>query len=304
MPGIAPGRILVGIDPCGDHEAALEYAAVHAARRGWGIHLVLVQRPRWPGPDGLVEVVLVGDDLMRVDLTHLDRCEERLAYWTHGEVPVTRHIAHGAVGPALDSAAADCDLVVLQHHRMARPWHIPTLSVTNHVASRARVPVLAVPDGWHEADDHPDAMLAAVEDAETSWAVAEVAFEEAAVSGCGVRLMRAWSYADDLEPDDPALRHFSADDWTRVMHKSLATDLGPLLADWPDIPCEIAVEHGQATHVLVLASAGARLLVIGRHEPALSIGSHLGPVTRAVLTHARCPVLVVDAHRPGPRPGS
>ena len=39
------------------------------------------------------------------------------------------------------------------------------------------------------------------------------------------------------------------------------------------------------------------MLVVGRHDPVVPLGSHLGPVTRTVLNHAACPVLVID-----PRP--
>ena len=55
--------------------------------------------------------------------------------------------------------------------------------------------------------------------------------------------------------------------------------------------------HGRAPDVLVDESERARLLVVGRHDPVLPLGSHLGPITRTVLDHAACPVLVVD-----PRP--
>ena len=45
------------------------------------------------------------------------------------------------------------------------------------------------------------------------------------------------------------------------------------------------------------ASADAELLVIGRHDPLVPIGSHIGPVARAVLREATCPVLLAT-----PRP--
>jgi nucleotide-binding universal stress UspA family protein len=49
--------------------------------------------------------------------------------------------------------------------------------------------------------------------------------------------------------------------------------------------------------VLVECSADAELLVIGRHDPLVPIGSHIGPVARAVLREATCPVLLAT-----PRP--
>ena len=52
-----------------------------------------------------------------------------------------------------------------------------------------------------------------------------------------------------------------------------------------------------AAEVLVESSADAQLLVIGRHDPLVPIGSHIGPVARAVLREATCPVLLAT-----PRP--
>ena len=42
----------------------------------------------------------------------------------------------------------------------------------------------------------------------------------------------------------------------------------------------------------------AELVVVGRHDPRTPLGSHLGPVARAVLAGAGCPVLLAN-----PRPG-
>jgi nucleotide-binding universal stress UspA family protein len=60
---------------------------------------------------------------------------------------------------------------------------------------------------------------------------------------------------------------------------------------------DVRVEQGRASEVLVEAAAGADLLVIGRHDPLVPIGSHIGPVARAVLRGASCPVLLTT-----PRP--
>ena len=61
---------------------------------------------------------------------------------------------------------------------------------------------------------------------------------------------------------------------------------------------DVQVRPGRPADVLLETSAGAQLLVVGRHDPLLPIGSHIGPVTRAVLREATCPVLLAD---PTPR---
>ena len=60
---------------------------------------------------------------------------------------------------------------------------------------------------------------------------------------------------------------------------------------------QIEARHAYAADALIEASRETTLLVIGRHDPLVPIGSHLGPIARAVLREAECPVLLVD-----PRP--
>ncbi|MGR6998958.1 universal stress protein [Yinghuangia aomiensis] len=61
------------------------------------------------------------------------------------------------------------------------------------------------------------------------------------------------------------------------------------------------VVRDSAEHALVAASRAADLLVIGARRPpgpGPHPRPHLGPVTRAVLGHAQCPVLVVPLPAP------
>ncbi len=303
------GRVVVGVGPSGNHDAALEYALAESVRRDAEIHLVLVMHERWPGLDGMIEIKLMGEDLVRVDTKLLVDCQKWLTDRAGGDIRVTTEIAHGSVAPSLAAAARRADLVVLQHHRMARPFHVPTLSVTHGVAARCDVPVVAVPDHWHEAAAMPGPVLAAVLDAETSWNVAETAFEEARLCSGEVRLTRAWSYWDDLGVEETALRSGLAPEWESYLRDRMRPEFEAVVAAHPQVPCETLVEHGQPAYVLVTLSSEARLVVIGRHHPAMPMGSHLGPVTRAVLTRSECPVMVVDtrrpaAVRPGPRDGA
>lgn len=65
-------------------------------------------------------------------------------------------------------------------------------------------------------------------------------------------------------------------------------------SEFAQVPYEVVISPGRPADVLVEQSHQVRRLVVGRHEPTLPFGSHLGPVTRGVLNHAVCPVVVVD----------
>jgi len=290
-------RIVVGVDPAREHDAALEFAVGRARRRGGRIHLVVVMRPGHAGPDQVLELKLVGDELRRVDEEVLAGCRRQVAGWDDTLV-VSTEVAHGPVVPSLVAAAKGAEMLVLGHHRMTRRHHLPTLSVTHGVAARTTCPVFAVPDGWHELHDHPEPVVAAVEDAESGHSVAAAAYAEARSSGAQVRVVRAWCYPD-LDADEESLLHGTGRTQEAALASATTHDLADLIATCRDVPCRIDIVHGQAAYSLVEASRHARLLVIGRHRPAVPWGSHLGPVTRTVLGHAQCPVMVVDT-RPEP----
>lgn len=286
--------IVVGVDPAREHDAALEFAVAQARRRGRGIHLVVVLHPGHSGPDQVLELKLVGDELLRVDHDLLLRCERRIAEWDDNLV-VTTELAHGTVVSSLVASVADAEMLVLGHHRMSRPHHLPTLSVTHGVAARTSCPVYAVPDDWHELREHPEPVLAAVEDAETGSAVAAAAFAEARLAGASVRVVRAWCYPD-IDLDEESVLHGTGGDEGERLVRETTDFLSELVSAYRDVPCRVDAPHGQAAYTLTEASRHARLLVIGRHRPSLPWGSHLGPVTRSVLGHAQCPVVVVDTH--------
>ena len=288
--------IVVGIDPARDHDAALEFAVGQARRRDGRIHLVVVMHPGHTGLDQMIELKLVGNDLVRVDHELLGRCERRIAEWGD-DITVTTEVIHGQVVPSLAAAVADADLLVLGHHRMSRPHHLPTHSVTHGVAAHTTCPVYAVPDDWHELRDHPEPVMAAVEDPERGQAVTAAAFAEARRAGSAVRVVRAWCYPE-IDTDEESMRHGTGSEYTAAIREATIEALADLIAGYRDVPCQVDVVHGQAAYTLVEASRHSRLLVIGRHRPAHPWGSHLGPVTRSVLGHAHCPVVVVDTRGP------
>jgi nucleotide-binding universal stress UspA family protein len=60
------------------------------------------------------------------------------------------------------------------------------------------------------------------------------------------------------------------------------------------VPVEIEARHAHPADALLDAGRGSTLLVVGRHDPLVPFGSHLGPVARAVLRDAGCPVLLAN----------
>ena len=296
MLDIEPHKVMVCVSPDEDSAAALDFAVVEAGRRECGVHLALAVRPRWIGQGTVSELTTVDGEWRKRGTDFLIECARKVSAQLGPDLPVSTEITHGVVVPALVEITENAALVVLQHHRMDRPHHVPTLSVTNGVAARAHAPVVAVPDRWRENEHESGVIVVGVEDAPSSEQVATWAFEEAQRLGCPVRLVRSWffSHLFDAEVFFGQAELVQSAAVREVMRR----DFAPLLKRFPEVAAELVAMHGPPVEVLVGQSHRARRVVVGRHEPMLPLGSHLGPVCRAVLGRATCPVVVVDPRGP------
>jgi nucleotide-binding universal stress UspA family protein len=136
MLGIEPRKVLMCVSPGEDFEAALDLTVAEATRRGCGIHVALAVRPVLLGPTGVADLSLVEGEWRRYGTDFLVDCERRVSKEIGVDTPVSSEIIHGSVVPALVEVSQNAAIVVMQHHRMDRARHVPTLSVTNGVAAR------------------------------------------------------------------------------------------------------------------------------------------------------------------------
>ncbi len=290
-----PRNLLVCVSPGEDCGAALEYAVAQARGRGCGVHLVTVLPPLFGERAGGGDLRLVDGTLRHFGRDFLDSCEAKILELGDGAVSVSTRLRHGSAVAGLVAESENAALVVTQHHRMHHKHHLPAFSVTNGVAARAHAPVVALPDDWRETEPHPDVVAVGVEDAVTSSAVVRTAFGEARRLGAELRLIRAWFFSAAFDGDVFAGAAGRAQ--TAEVAAEVERDFAAIASEFPEVEWRAVAVHGRAPDALVAASEAVRLLVVGRHDPVAPLGSHLGPVTRPVLTHAACPVLVVD-----PRP--
>ena len=125
------------------------------------------------------------------------------------------------------------------------------------------------------------------------WAVREAGLRETAL-----HVVRAWEdtekrvapYASHARPAGGTENHRTAQDRLRA---DVAAALGPA----PLVPVQVTVAEGLAARVLLDHAAGADLLVLGSALHRAPDG--IGPVARACLRHAPCPVVVVSGAMTG-----
>jgi nucleotide-binding universal stress UspA family protein len=124
-----------------------------------------------------------------------------------------------------------------------------------------------------------------------TWAV-----EEALLRGSSVHAVMAWRPVQDYGGSlgvGPAL---DADD---VLASAAATQAARLAEQTAslDVPTTLETVRGHPAWVLVEAAEGADLLVVGSRGHGGFVGMLLGSVSQHVLSHARCPVVVVPDSR-------
>lgn len=122
------------------------------------------------------------------------------------------------------------------------------------------------------------------------WAVAQ-----AELTGVAVQAVTSWQV-----PGQSAYGgyggYFAVDvDWADVARTTLTTAVKEA-GDGAPVDVVPLVLEGHAAHVLVKASDGAQLLVVGSRGHGGFAGMLLGSVSEYVIAHASCPVLVIRDH--------
>jgi nucleotide-binding universal stress UspA family protein len=286
-----PIVVAVGNDP---FDAALAFAAGEAVRARCGLHLVhVVHHLLAQGPPN---VLVTESDVERVGRQVLNVALERAGDVVEG-VPVTAELVIGGVVPTLVDVAGDARMIVLQRRDLSSMMRVVTRSVSSGVAARARVPVVSVPTSWSPGRIHGDfpTVTVGVDVPERAGPVLRAAAAEARSRGAVLRVLHTWSFPSAY--DDIILTRNESEDWAGRATAEIQTEIDMLGDEVAGVPAQVEARHAYAADALIEASRETAMLVIGRHDPPVPIGSHLGSIARAVLREAACPVLLVD-----PRP--
>lgn len=282
--------IVVGVGP-EEVESALAFAAEEAIRARCGLHLVHAVHVSSPGPEN---ALLTAVDVEKWGREVLDLAVKRAEDLVDGAVPVTHELHRGAPVHVLVEAGRSARMVVLEHRHLSRLSRIVNRTVAGGVAARLPVPVVAVPSGWTPTDG-PKVVVAGVDVPERSDEVLRTAVAEAHARGASLKVVHAWSWpAYDAEATSYDDEHRRWADRSRAEVRAALDRLGD---ESVAMEADVEVHPGRVIEAVLAASEGADLLVIGRHDPLVPVGSHIGPVARAVLREAACPVLLAN-----PRP--
>jgi nucleotide-binding universal stress UspA family protein len=285
--------IVAGTDGSAESLRAVGWAAREAALRGAPLRIVAAAAapPRMSSRAGGGEYDRVTDVLLSRRDQALAAAAERAAKTAPGVLTDTDPL-HGPVALALTESGAGAQMLVLGSRGIGAFAALLLGSVSRYAADHASCPVVVVRD---EAPAAHGLVGVGVADLDTCGDALTFAFEEASLRQAGLLVMHAWH-----TPQTEISRAGQA--FTPPGPEAAAADaarhLSGLLDEWrakyPDVPVSHEVVHGHPGRTLIGLSAGADLVVVGRHAKHPGLPG-AGSVRHAVLNHAHGPVVIVPS---------
>ena len=137
-----------------------------------------------------------------------------------------------------------------------------------------------------------ETIVVGVDGSEAAGVALEFAVEEAALRGANLRVISAWDVPVLVQPEivtAPEVFEGLREEASIVVAEAVAgaNELQPT------VPCEGLVLSGRAGDLLIEEARGAALIVVGRKGHGGLASIFLGSVSRHVVDHASCPVVVV-----------
>jgi len=141
-------------------------------------------------------------------------------------------------------------------------------------------------------DNAKQLVVVGVDGSDESVAALKWAGEYAGATGATLRAILAWHYPVPAGPAPVGIAPQVVSDEVR---QNMVTALAQAVTRAnPGVPVDQIVGYGHPVQLLVEASKEADLLVVGRRGHAAIAGMQLGSVSIHCVTHAHCPVVVVE----------
>lgn len=279
--------VIVGVDDSQASTVAVEAAAREASLRGVPLHvlhaykLVLLDPPVSLPPGTLQDIA---EQIAAEAAAHARAVEPDLEI--QAEVELGEPLA------ALEAASRRADLVVVGNRGRNAFTGLLLGSIGVQLAAHAHCPVMVTRD----LQDAGGPVVLGVDGSAAGEPAVDFAFNEAAIRGCGIIAVHAWTpwNAPAPLPDDPSLPYAAKPgELAAQEERLLAETVAGRREKHPDVEVERRSVRGDTRKALIEASAGAQLVVVGSRGRGGFTGLLLGSVSQAVLHHAHCSVVVV-----------
>lgn len=276
-PSAESPKVVVGFDNSEHAIRAVDVAGEEAARRGATLEILC----GWPWRRTFSPADADEARTLKWARLHLDEVAERVRT-AHPHVPVLPSLTSAAAAEALLRSSRDAALTVVGTRGHGGFVGLLLGSVSLRVATHTTTPLLVVgPKQEPEAREGPEVLVAMKSDADAD--ALRYGFVEAERRGTALRVLHTWQYTPypgDIQD-------------TAAATALISTAVEEQRKQFPDVQTDFDDVQERAAKALVEASGGADVLVLATHRRKHRLGMRLGPVVHAVLSHARCPVVLV-----------
>lgn len=292
MDTIGTQAIIVGIDGSSNSDDALEWAVAEASARRAPLHIVCAGVHHGEGPKAIYDDAVVDALIAREQRAAAD---ERLAT-ARSRILAAHPGLVVSVESSLDSAADTLVTLSKRAHLVVvgRSGHGAVVgavlgSVTSRLVTHAQCPVVVVhASPVVVAGGGRRGVVVGVDGSVLSELALAHAFEQASLRGVGLHVVHAWwtrataGQAPDTQRDQIARERVT-----------LSETMVGWAEHYPDVEVTLSMPVGPVVLALTEASHDAELLVVGSRGLDGIRRLVLGSVSRGVLRHADCTVVVV-----------
>lgn len=285
MTNVHAAPVVAGVDGSAGALEAVRWAAREARLRGTRLRLVAAcgAPPLTDADAGHLDPAFGAVARHRAH-EHLDVAVTR-AHETERDLEVQTAVIADRPLPALVVESASAQLVAVGHRGSGGFDELLLGSVAFGLAARAACPVAVVRTAAPE--DGP--VVVGIDGSPCSEGALALAVEEAVARKVPLVAVHTWS---DVAIDASV---WTLVDWDAVEaeeHVVLAERLAGWAQKHPDLRIRRVVAHDRPVRALLEQAVGAQLMVVGSHGRGALRGLVLGSVSRSLLHHAGCPVVV------------
>jgi nucleotide-binding universal stress UspA family protein len=286
---VAASRIVVGIGDSGpEHcEAALALAAQMLQERAAVLHLVHGCTPRFAiaPTSGAVERHLARGRQL------LDEAQLALSSILDQNTPITLTALPQTGIDALLQESNQAAVVIVQRRSGSSIRRIYSGLTSATVAAQAACPVIVVRHDQSGTDSTSGVVVGVTPD--SGLRALEVGIVEAAARNCPLTAVHVWdlqfspTFGGSIDPDGEELAE--ATRWADLV---LARAVAPVVKDHHDVEVRALSIRGVVQNALLQECEHAELLVVERHRDTQLASIGLGALTRHLIDHAPCPVMI------------
>ena len=282
-------RLAVGVGDGGiDHySAALSLAAQMSRQRDATITLVHGSLPRLSiatGGEALERYLTRGRQILdeaRLALSTMVDPDTRisLAAMPRTGVDALLHESHSAAS------------LIVQRRTVSAAYRAFTGATSHTVAAQAACPVIVVRHDQFESDSKRGVVVGVSPHA--GHRALEIAVAEAVARKCPLTAVYVWNlqfsptYGGQISPDDEEVEEAAS--WA---DSQLANAASEVVKKHPEVEIHARTVRGVIEVGLLRECENAELLVVERHRDAHRASIGLGTLTRHLIEHAPCPIMI------------